>query len=166
MRDEKYPREKNTAKRSFDLGLFKKKKLEDKVSFRIKMAEKISKHRIRYVSERIGDTDIIIGRDGDLLGKAFGIYKIHRKSFIFPPPLYKSKMPCNAQHFCIYYFSEAPSFPFSKSPVLETPFSSTADSLKASAISPFEPWFMSPPSVGIRSSIFSVLAVFSALLFT
>ena len=31
------------------------------------MAEKISKHRIRYVSERIGDTDIIIGRDGDFI---------------------------------------------------------------------------------------------------
>ena len=67
MRDKKYPRPKNTAKRSFDLGLFKKKKLEDKVSFRIKMAKKISKHRIRYVSERIGDTDIIIGRDGDFI---------------------------------------------------------------------------------------------------
>lgn len=43
---------------------FKKKKLEDKVSFRKEMAEKIARHHIRYVSEREGDTDIIIGRDG------------------------------------------------------------------------------------------------------
>ena len=43
---------------------FKKKKLEDKVSFRRFMAEKIARHRIRYVSEREGDMDIIIGRDG------------------------------------------------------------------------------------------------------
>lgn len=28
------------------------------------MAEKIARHRIRYVSEREGDMDIIIGRDG------------------------------------------------------------------------------------------------------
>ncbi|MGN1095294.1 MAG: hypothetical protein ACI4QR_02785 [Eubacteriales bacterium] len=46
------------------MGLFKKKNIEDKPSFRIKMAEKIARHRIRYVSERVGDTDIIIGRDG------------------------------------------------------------------------------------------------------
>lgn len=46
------------------MWLFKKKKLEDKVSFRREMAEKIAQHRIRYVSERDGDTDIIIGRDG------------------------------------------------------------------------------------------------------
>lgn len=43
---------------------FKKKKLEDKVSFRKEMAEKIARHRIRYVSEREDDMDIIIGRDG------------------------------------------------------------------------------------------------------
>ena len=43
---------------------FKKKKLEDKVSFRRAMAEKIARHRLRYVSEREGDMDIIIGRDG------------------------------------------------------------------------------------------------------
>lgn len=43
---------------------FKKKKLEDKVSFRRSMAEKIARHSIRYVSEREGDMDIIIGRDG------------------------------------------------------------------------------------------------------
>ena len=43
---------------------FKKKKPEDTPAFRIKMAEKIARHRLRYASEREGDLDIIIGRDG------------------------------------------------------------------------------------------------------
>ena len=43
---------------------FKKKKPEETPAFRIKMAEKIARHRLRYASEREGDTDIIIGRDG------------------------------------------------------------------------------------------------------
>ncbi len=47
------------------VALFKKTPLEEKPAFRRKMAEKISKHRIRYVSERVGDTDIIIGHNGD-----------------------------------------------------------------------------------------------------
>ena len=43
---------------------FKKKNPEDTPAFRIKMAEKIARHRLRYASEREGDMDIIIGRDG------------------------------------------------------------------------------------------------------
>ena len=43
---------------------FKKTKPEDTPAFRIKMAEKIARHRLRYASEREGDMDIIIGRDG------------------------------------------------------------------------------------------------------
>lgn len=51
-------------KRRKHMWPFKKKKQEDKVSFRREMAEKIASHRIKYVSERDGDTDIVIGRDG------------------------------------------------------------------------------------------------------
>lgn len=43
---------------------FKKKNPEQTPAFRIKMAEKIARHRLRYVSEREGDMDIVIGRDG------------------------------------------------------------------------------------------------------
>jgi hypothetical protein len=46
------------------MGLFKKKKAEDSIAFREKMAKKIAAHRLRYVAEREGETDIIIGRDG------------------------------------------------------------------------------------------------------
>jgi hypothetical protein len=44
--------------------IFKKKKAEDTVAFRVQMAKKIALHRLRYVTERIDETDLIIGRDG------------------------------------------------------------------------------------------------------
>ena len=44
--------------------IFKKKNPEDTPAFRLQMAKKIAVHRLRYVSERIDETDLIIGRDG------------------------------------------------------------------------------------------------------
>ncbi len=48
------------------MGLFnfKKKKLEDSLAFKEQMAKKIAYHRLRYITEREGETDLIIGRDG------------------------------------------------------------------------------------------------------
>ena len=46
------------------MGLFKKKKPEDTPGFKAQMAKKIASHRLRYLTEREGETDIIIGRDG------------------------------------------------------------------------------------------------------
>ena len=46
------------------MGLFKKKKREDTLSFKLEMAEKIARKRLRYVTERVDDTDLVIGRDG------------------------------------------------------------------------------------------------------
>ncbi len=46
------------------MSLFKKKKPEETLGFKIQMAKKIAFHRLRYITEREGDTDIIIGRDG------------------------------------------------------------------------------------------------------
>ncbi len=46
------------------MGLFRKKQKEDSLAFRTEMAEKIARHRLRYVTERQGETDLIIGRDG------------------------------------------------------------------------------------------------------
>lgn len=46
------------------LNLFKKKNAEDTLSFRTEMAKKIALHRLRYVTERVDETDLIIGRDG------------------------------------------------------------------------------------------------------
>ncbi|MBQ8448062.1 MAG: hypothetical protein IJX27_03910 [Clostridia bacterium] len=43
---------------------FKKKKTEETPAFRRAMAEKIARNRLRYASEREGDMDIVIGRDG------------------------------------------------------------------------------------------------------
>ena len=45
-------------------NMFKKKKPEDSLSFRMEMAKKIAFHRLRYVTEREGETEIVIGRDG------------------------------------------------------------------------------------------------------
>ncbi len=47
-----------------NMGLFKKKKAEDTPAFREQMAKKIARHRLRYITEREGETDLIIGRDG------------------------------------------------------------------------------------------------------
>ena len=44
------------------MSLFKKKKPEETLGFKIQMAKKIAFHRLRYITEREGDTDIIIGR--------------------------------------------------------------------------------------------------------
>ena len=46
------------------MGLFKKMKDENSVSFRREMAKKVSSHELKYVSERIGDTDVIISKGG------------------------------------------------------------------------------------------------------
>ena len=46
------------------INIFKKKKPEDTVAFRTEMAKKIAFHRLRYVTEREGETEIVIGRDG------------------------------------------------------------------------------------------------------
>ena len=48
------------------MGLFGKKKDENSIPFRREMAKKISSHRLRYVSERQGDTDIIISKGGEM----------------------------------------------------------------------------------------------------
>ncbi|MBQ3489815.1 MAG: hypothetical protein IJA86_04425 [Clostridia bacterium] len=45
-------------------NIFKKKNREDTAAFRLQMANKIAVHRLRYITERIDDTDLIIGRDG------------------------------------------------------------------------------------------------------
>ncbi len=45
-------------------NIFKKKKPEDTPAFRMEMAKKIAFHRLRYVTEREGETEIVIGRDG------------------------------------------------------------------------------------------------------
>ena len=45
-------------------NMFKKKKPEDSPSFRLEMAKKIAIHRLRYITERIDDTELVIGRDG------------------------------------------------------------------------------------------------------
>ena len=45
-------------------NMFKKKKPEDTPAFRMEMAKKIAFHRLRYVTEREGETEIVIGRDG------------------------------------------------------------------------------------------------------
>ena len=45
-------------------NIFKKKNPEDSPSFRLEMAKKIAVHRLRYVTEREGETEIVIGRDG------------------------------------------------------------------------------------------------------
>ena len=46
------------------MGLFKKKKPEDGLGFKVQMAKKNASHRLRYLTEREGETDIVIGRDG------------------------------------------------------------------------------------------------------
>ncbi|MBR6051275.1 MAG: hypothetical protein IKP68_08755 [Clostridia bacterium] len=48
------------------MGLFGKKKDENNVRFRREMAKKIVKHRLRYVSERVGDTDTIVSKGGEM----------------------------------------------------------------------------------------------------
>ena len=46
------------------MSLFKRKKPEEKLSFKIKMAEKMVRNRLRYATERDGDTDSVIGKNG------------------------------------------------------------------------------------------------------
>lgn len=46
------------------MSLFKRKKPEDKLSFKIKMAERMAEKRLKYATERDGDTDIVIGKNG------------------------------------------------------------------------------------------------------
>ena len=48
------------------LNLFKKKNPEETFSFRMQMAKKIAVHRLRYVTERVDETELVIGRDGGL----------------------------------------------------------------------------------------------------
>ena len=46
------------------MSLFKRKKPEEKLSFKIKMAQKMVRNRLRYATERDGDTDSVIGKNG------------------------------------------------------------------------------------------------------
>ena len=46
------------------MSLFKRKKPEEKLSFKINMAEKMVRNRLRYATERDGDTDSVIGKNG------------------------------------------------------------------------------------------------------
>lgn len=48
------------------MPLFKKKKDENSIPFRREMASKIAKHSLRYVSERVGETDIIVSKGGEM----------------------------------------------------------------------------------------------------
>ena len=48
------------------MGLFGKKKDENSVAFRREMANKIVNHRLRYVSERVDDTDTIVSKGGEM----------------------------------------------------------------------------------------------------
>lgn len=45
------------------MGLFGKKK-EDSKKFRLEMAEKVARKRIRYVTEKIDDVENVIAKDG------------------------------------------------------------------------------------------------------
>src|SRR5574344_93306 len=47
-----------------NMSLFKRKKPEEKLSFKINMAEKMVRNRLRYATERDGDTDSVIGKNG------------------------------------------------------------------------------------------------------
>ena len=49
------------------MGLFKKKNLEDSVSFRRKMAEKIANYKLRFAVERVDGQDIVISKQGVML---------------------------------------------------------------------------------------------------
>ncbi|MBQ8287251.1 MAG: hypothetical protein IJX76_00580 [Clostridia bacterium] len=48
------------------MPFWKKKKKEDSPAFRRQMAEKIAGKHIKYVTERIDNEDIVIGREGSL----------------------------------------------------------------------------------------------------
>ncbi|MBQ8383386.1 MAG: hypothetical protein IJX47_09305 [Clostridia bacterium] len=48
------------------MPFWKKKKKEDSPAFRREMAEKIAGKHIKYVTERIDNEDIVIGRQGSL----------------------------------------------------------------------------------------------------
>lgn len=52
------------------MGIFsKKKKPEETPEFRIKTAKRISDKKIRYITERDGDTDSVIGKNGGFILK-------------------------------------------------------------------------------------------------
>lgn len=46
------------------MSLFKRKNPEEKLSFKLEMAEKMIRNRLRYATERDGDTDSVIGKNG------------------------------------------------------------------------------------------------------
>lgn len=46
------------------MSLFNRKKPEEKLSFKLEMAEKMIRNRLRYATERDGDTDSVIGKNG------------------------------------------------------------------------------------------------------
>ena len=46
------------------MSLFKRKEPEEKLSFKREMAEKMIRNRLRYATERDGDTDSVIGKNG------------------------------------------------------------------------------------------------------
>ncbi len=47
-------------------GLFSRKKDPNSKKYRWEMAKQMSRHHIRYVTEKVGDVDEVIGRNGGL----------------------------------------------------------------------------------------------------
>lgn len=48
------------------MGLFNKKINENSASFKRKLAERIVTHDIKYITERINDSDVVISKGGDM----------------------------------------------------------------------------------------------------
>lgn len=46
------------------MSLFKHKKPEEKLSFKMDLAKRMTEKRLKYATERDGDTDIVIGKNG------------------------------------------------------------------------------------------------------
>lgn len=46
------------------MSIFKRKKPEERLSFKLEMAEKMVRNRLRYATERDGETDSVIGKNG------------------------------------------------------------------------------------------------------
>ena len=46
------------------MSLFKRKRPEEKLSFKINMANRMVEKRLKYATERDGDVDVVIGKNG------------------------------------------------------------------------------------------------------
>lgn len=46
------------------MSLFKRRKPEEKLSFKTDMARRMTEKRLKYATERDGDTDTVIGKNG------------------------------------------------------------------------------------------------------